>query len=324
MSVLQDYGVKLEAIAMLRAGNSVTEIAKTIGAPHQTVSDFLLRKSWKDFWVDFDTKEEAGLFDYNGPKILTLDIETSPVLGNVWQLFQQNVGLNQIERDWYVLSWAAKWFHEDEVMYEDKADSWDTEDDFQLLKGIWELLNEADIIITQNGKRFDEKKLNARFILNGMMPPSSYRHIDTLQIAKRHFGFTSNKLEYMTDKLCVKYKKLKHGNFAGFELWKACLQGNPEAWAEMQEYNIYDVLSLEELYVVMRPWVKAHPNMNLYHSREQLECRCGSTNFEHNGYHYTNLSKFNRYQCQDCGAEVRDSVNLLPKEKREFLGRNVV
>ena len=49
-------------------------------------------------------------------------------------------------------------------------------------------------------------------------------------IAKECFGFTSNKLEYMTDKLCKKYKKLKHGKYAGFELWKECLHGNMDAW----------------------------------------------------------------------------------------------
>lgn len=103
--------------------------------------------------------------------MLTLDIETAPIIGKVWSLWQNNVGLNQIVNDWYVLSWSAKWLHEDHVMYEDKRHSWNDEDDSVLLKGIWELLDEADIIVTQNGKKFDAKKLNARFIINGMSPP---------------------------------------------------------------------------------------------------------------------------------------------------------
>ena len=59
-----------------------------------------------------------------------------------------------------------------------------------------------------NRKAVDNKKLNARFMLNGMQPPSSFRNIDTKILAKRYFGFTSNKLAYLTDKLCKKYKKL--------------------------------------------------------------------------------------------------------------------
>jgi hypothetical protein len=321
---LQDNEVKLEVIKKFELGITVTNISNDLGIPHQTTSDFILRKTWKDWWLDYDEKTSAGVILFEGPKILTLDIETAPIQASVWRLFKENIGINQIEQDWYVLSWAAKWYHEDGVMYEDKSDSWNTEDDSELLKEIWRLLDEADIIITQNGKRFDEKKLNARFLLNDMKPPSSYRHIDTLEIAKRHFGFSSNKLEYMTDKLCKKYKKLKHKNYPGFELWKFCLKGDGLAWKEMQDYNINDVLSLEELYTILRPWYKAHPNLNLYYSDNEVRCKCGSTNFEHNGYHYTNLSKFNRFQCVDCGGEVRDRVNLLPKNKRETLRGNII
>ena len=217
-----------------------------------------------------------------------------------------------------------KWQHEDEVMYQDKRESWDCEDDSELLEGIWKLLDEADIVVGQNSKRFDEKKLNARFIMNGMKPPSSYRSIDTLEIAKRHFGFTSNKLEYMSDKLCKRYKKLKHGKFAGFELWKECLRGNPAAWDEMEDYNVHDVLALEELYDVMKPWYKAHPNLNLYTNTDDVSCVCGANDWEHNGYHYTNLSKFDRFRCNGCGATNRGRVNLLTESKRKTVKMNVL
>jgi uncharacterized protein YprB with RNaseH-like and TPR domain len=109
------------------------------------------------------------------------------------------------------------------------------------------------IVVAQNGVRFDVKKINARFVLLGMPPPSPFRVVDTMLEARRHFGFTSNKLEWMTDKLCTTHKKKRHAKFPGFELWRECLAGNHEAWDEMREYNIDDVLSLEELYLVMRP-----------------------------------------------------------------------
>lgn len=260
---------------------------------------------------------------FQGAKVLTFDIETAPVLGHVWSLWNNNLGLNQIEQDWYVLSYAAKWMHEDTVIYEDQRNATNIEDDKELLEGIWKLLDEADIVITQNGKKFDSKKLNARFVINGMKPPSSYRHIDTLLIAKEAFAFTSNKLEYMTDKLCTKYKKLKHANFSGFELWKQCLAGNPAAWEEMEEYNIYDVLSLEELFFKLAPWSKKLPNLNLYRDDHNTRCLCGCERFTHNGYAYTNLSKFDKFRCDNCGAEIRGRINLLSKEKRKSLKANV-
>lgn len=226
-------------------------------------------------------------------------------------------------KDWYVLSWSAKWVGHDEVMYEDKSQSWGDEDDSAILKSIHALLDEADIVVTQNGKKFDVKKLNARFVMLGLKPPSSYKHIDTLQIAKRHFAFTSNKLEFMTDKLCKKYKKLKHGKFPGFELWKQCLRGNQEAWREMEEYNMYDVLSLEELVFILAPWSNQIPNLDIYHDEEENRCFCGHTEWEHNGYAYTNVSKFDRFSCTNCGAEKRGRTNLFTKEKRATLMMNI-
>ena len=43
---------------------------------------------------------------YTKPKILFVDIETSPIIADVWQLFDQNVGLNQIQQDWSIIAWA--------------------------------------------------------------------------------------------------------------------------------------------------------------------------------------------------------------------------
>lgn len=273
--------------------------------------------------VHYVCKREGYSLKKKGPRILVFDIETAPNTAYTWGMWQQNIGLNQFVNDWYVLSVAGKWVGEDEVFYQDKSHTWQDQDDSCVLGFIWELLNEADIVITQNGKKFDVKKLNARFVQNGMPPPSSYKHIDTLVIAKRHFGFTSNKLEYMTDKLCKRYKKLDHGNFVGMKLWTECLKGNQKAWEEMEEYNKYDVLSLEELAFILAPWSNQMPNLDMYYADEDNHCFCGSTEFKPNGFAYTNVSKFARHKCSNCGAEKRSKINLLGKSKRASLLMNV-
>lgn len=257
---------------------------------------------------------------HKGPKVLILDIETAPIVAWVWDIWDQNVGLNQIKSDWHLLSFSAKWLGDpaNKTIYFDQRNAKNIENDKELLKKVWLLLDECDILITQNGKRFDHKKLNARFVINGMQPPSSYKQIDTFVIAKKHFGFTSNKLEYMSDKLCVKYKKQTKRKFAGFELWRECLAGNVEAWNEMEKYNKYDVLSLEELYNKLIPWDNSI-DFNLYNVDGDITCKCGSDDFQKNGSFYTAAGKFQRYKCTDCGAETRGKKNLLSKEKREFL-----
>lgn len=324
-NVLKDPKVREEVMLLDAQGVASREIATLVGSSKSAVGDMLRGETWVQWLEEYNSRgvsaEEGAT--YKGPKILTIDIETAPILGNVWRLFKQNVSLNMIERDWYMLSFCAKWKHEDEVIYEDKRDSWDNEDDSAMLESIWHLFDEADIVQGQNSKGFDVKKINARFLQHGMKPPSSYRQVDTLLMAKANFAFTSNKLAYMTEKFCKKYQKLDHGKFAGFELWKECLAGNPEAWAEMQEYNIVDVLSTEELVEVLRPWDKRYPNLNLYFDEGESRCSCGADDWKHSGHHYSNTGKFDKFQCQSCGAEVRNKVNLIPKERRAVLMSNI-
>lgn len=256
----------------------------------------------------------------NGPKVLLLDIETSPILAHVWALFDQNVALNQIEREWFVLSWSAKWLGDppSKIMYMDQRRAKDIENDSRILKEIWALLDDADIVITQNGKKFDIKKLNARFMAHGFQPPSSFKQIDTLVIAKKYFAFTSNKLEWMTGKFCKKHKKSQHKKYPGFMLWSECLKGNIEAWKEMEKYNKADVTSLEELYYKLIPW-DSSLNFNLYHEGTENTCKCGSTKFIKKGFHYTSTGRYQRFRCTGCGAETKGRLNTFTKAKRQSL-----
>lgn len=235
------------------------------------------------------------------PKILCFDIETSPILAYVWGLKDQNVSLGQIKEDWQVIAWAAKWLGEpvSKIRYEDqRQNKTGSLDDRALLTHIWKLLNEADIVITQNGRNFDSKKLNARFILHGMRPPSPYTHLDTYQIVKRVAKFTSNKLEYLTDKLNTKYKKLSHKEFPGFSLWSECLKGNQKAWKAMERYNKHDVLSTEELYLNIQGWA-----VNSAPAAHSTGCkRCGSFDIKPRGYGVNKHGQYRKYHCESCGA----------------------
>lgn len=301
---------KLEALEKAKQGESWRKIAKELGVSKSTVSDYL-RKLFKHQRPE-STKNVS-------PKILFFDIETAPLRAHLWSMWQQGVGLNQIESDWYMLSFCCKWAHSDEVFYYDQRNAADIEDDFELVSKLWEFLNEADIVVGQNSKRFDTKKANARFILNGLPKPSSYRQIDTMEIAKQQFGFTSNRLEYMTEKLCSTFKKSKHKKFAGHDLWSECLKGNLEAWQEMEEYNRLDVLSLEELYNILSSWDNKLPNFDVY-CDEILDMNV----WEKEGFHYTQLGKYQRYRNKITGQQKRSRVNLLTKEKRDSLLSNIL
>lgn len=252
-------------------------------------------------------------------KTLILDIETAPILANVWRTWKENVGLNQIQQDWYILSFSAKWLGAKRVIYHDQSAAKDIEDDTELMRKLWSLLNEADFVVAHNGRKFDLKKINARFILNGFNPPSPYKIIDTLDIAKGNFAFTSNRLAYLTDALCTE-KKLAHAKFPGFSLWKECLAGNKEAWAEMKLYNIQDTVSLEELYLKLRAWDANHPSVAAVNDPDVMSCpKCGGHHVIHKGFRFTQTGKYRRYLCTDCGGWSRGREMVNSKEVRKNL-----
>lgn len=304
---------------LLDLGLSSRKVAKEVlgrESAKSTINDLKNRSRTKINLLNYN---KAVNEDYNKAKLLFIDVETKPLMGALWSLWQNGIALNQLQSDWHILSFTAKWAHSDELIYMDKRDSFDTEDDKEMLQKIWELMDEADFVCGHNTKKFDVKKIFSRFILNGMGKPSAFRHIDTLLIAKSLFGFTSNKLEYLTDKLCTKYKKSTHKKFPGYLLWKECLAGNPEAWEEMEDYNKFDVLSNQELYEVFMPWDAKLPNFDLYVDEEM-----DMSDWVENGYHYSNLGKYQLYRNRNTGQQRRGRVNLLSKEKRASLLANIV
>lgn len=255
----------------------------------------------------------------NGPKILFLDIETIGMQVKVWQPNGNDfIPHDRVIKDWAIIAWAAKWKGEDKVYYKDNRKKKNIRDDKNLLKDIWKLMDKADIIITQNGRFFDVPKLNARFEIHQLGIYSSFKHLDTRKLAKKHFGFTYYSLEYMAKVLKLPHQKLKHKKYPGNELWDACELGILDAWNEMEKYNKYDVLVLEDLYNRISPWDNSI-NYDVYYDETNNTCGCGSTDFKLNGKKYLSSGVYNRYKCKKCGHETRGKTNLLSKEKKSSL-----
>lgn len=236
-------------------------------------------------------------------KILLLDIETAPNMAYVWGLFKENIPLQRIVESGYVLCWSAKWLGEEEVIF----DSVYRSKPRIMLKRIHTLLDEADAVIHYNGNSFDIPTLNKEFLLNRMTPPSPAKQIDLLNVSRSRFRFLSNKMDYVAQALGVGKKKT-----TTFELWVNCMANDPEAWAKMEEYNKEDVLILERIYNIYKPWIKNHPNVGLYRDDEVPTCpACGSQHLERRGFSFTANGKFQRYHCLDCGHWPRDRKHNL-------------
>lgn len=219
-------------------------------------------------------------------KILLLDIETSPNTAHVWGLWQQNVGINQLLESSQVMCWAAKWYGEKDVIFGKD------------LETIHEMINQADVVIHYNGRKFDMPTLNKEFLLHGMLPPAPYKQIDLLRVVRSQFRFPSNKLDYVAQRLGLG-KKVKH---EGHELWVKCMAGDPVAWKKMERYNKQDVVLLEKVYDKLLPWIKSHPNHNLYGDLEHCCPSCGSDKLHRRGVARSIGGVYQRYQCTNCGS----------------------
>ncbi len=239
-----------------------------------------------------------------------------------WGIWEQNIALEMVKEDWSILSFSAKWLNSKEVIYFDTGGRGvrAVRNDMGLLERLWALLDEADIVVTQNGKSFDIRRINARLIQSGFEPYSPIRVIDTMLVAKRHFDFSSNKLAFLTKKL-TKTIKRSHKKFPGFALWAECLKDNPKAWKEMRLYNATDVRSTEELYLVLRPWIDGHPNVAVYGPEmDKPSCpKCGHRKLENRGRIYTQSGSYTRYRCYKCKGLSKGRKRL---EKRGTLVTN--
>lgn len=254
----------------------------------------------------------------NSPKILIVDIETSPLRAYVWSRWKQNIYLDQTIAEWFMICWAAKWVGEENVI-SGKLISAEIlrEDDKRITQDLWVLLDQADIVIAHNGKKFDIPKMNSRFILNNLPPTSPYKQIDTKEVAAKQFGFSSNKLDALAT-----YFGIENKDDTDFELWVRCLNGEQEAIDYMSKYCDKDVLILERVYIKLRPWIKNHPNVGLYTNANTPICpHCGSSHLEenHKDFTYTPTNKYKTMRCLDCGAISRVGKSIISKDKKAKL-----
>ncbi len=253
-------------------------------------------------------------------RILILDIETAPNIAYVWGAWKQNIGQNQWKEKGHIMSYAAKWLGTDEIEYEENRKS----NDKTIVKKLFKLLDKADIVVAHNGDKFDLPVILGRGLVHGLKPPSPYHVVDTCKVARKRFRFAVNSLANLAEELKLADQKGKHKKFPGFELWLECLRNNDDAWNEMKKYNIEDVVVLEELYLVMRPYIDNHPNVVQHTHDGAVHCpKCGSTNIQYRGYYYTKMGLcYRRFVCKDCGGWGR--LRYAEKDLPGNNGRNAV
>lgn len=233
------------------------------------------------------------------PRILTLDVETAPMLVYVFGLWKQNVGINQIVEPTRMLCWAAKWHGDKRVHF---ASEWDDGVD-EMRARLFGLMDEADYYCTWNGISFDIPQIQREFLIggNGPVPPAG--QIDLMKVARKSLYLPSYKLDYVSQYLGVG-QKMPTG---GFDLWRGCLDGDVRAQKTMARYNKHDVVITDGVLEKLMPYVNLAPTSLILDTDAPLCSNplCRSVNLQSRGVYRTALSEFRRYRCSDCGKWSR-------------------
>lgn len=246
------------------------------------------------------------------PKILSFDIETWPILTYTWRLWNANIGKDFIVKDWGILCWSAKWLFEDKMMHDCLTEEeLINRDDRRISRSIWDLIDQADVVIAHNGAKFDIKKVNTKFLEYQYGNPSPYQIIDTLAHARKRFSITSNALDY----IAKNFFKIEGKMETEKGLWMKVLKDNDfSALLRMQDYCDQDVVVLENVYMKMRSWIKPHPNIALMALSLENGCPICLTNekeiceTDYNTY----VNSYNAYRCKGCGHIYRERRSKTP------------
>lgn len=233
-------------------------------------------------------------------KVLLYDIEVSRDIvegyGNKWEF-----KVVKTVRHQELMCFAYKWLGEKKIHYVSRHD-FATYKEF--VEALWEILDEADITIAHNGNKFDNKMANRFFVKEGLGPVSPYKSIDTLQVARNTFKFQSNSLNDLGEYLGLGSKrKITYADIENDFL------NNPTPKIErlMKEYNIQDVVLLENIYNTFRPYIKNHPNLGDLLQRDQICPKCGSDHLQKRGVNKRRNGEVQRYQCQNCGGWTNEA-----------------
>lgn len=167
---------------------------------------------------------------------------------------------------------------------------------------MWQAMDQADIVVGHNARRFDVKHLNTLFRDHGLRPPSPFKTIDTLTSARAAFGDESMTLDALCTRLGIARKTDKYDPVVARN---AC-EGDAAAQRRIAKYNKGDIVATAGLYTALLPWIKGHPHVAPVAGLDEPTCpRCASTQVARNGIYSPAVYVYAMYTCNTCGGAFK-------------------
>ena len=167
-----------------------------------------------------------------------------------------------------------------------------------LLKDVSTRLLDCDVWLTHFGTWYDINFVNSRLIYHRLpILPPTYSHIDTWKISRNRLKLRNNRLITISEFLGTKNEK----DAIRPEQWLRALSGHRSSMNYIVGHCRRDVKVLAEVYNRIKPLVIDHPNKGLLDGRGGCSV-CGAKRIQSRGTYVTRTRKYQRYQCQKCGA----------------------
>lgn len=227
--------------------------------------------------------------EYRSDKILIYDLETSRVLADVWWPHNQYISPDSLHEQPRIITVAWKWLHEDQVYtlrWEDKKTTpisgydiagWG--DDTDLVKKFAKVYNEADLAIGVNSDKFDKRFLAQRCLVHKVPFNRFVPSLDIQKASKKEFRTPSYSLKYQANVMGISQKR----GHEGIDMWrKAQYHTDPKVRSEavdaMEHYNIGDIITTEEMYLDLIPYIDHKIHFGTMGGNHKWSCpNCGST-----------------------------------------------
>ena len=186
--------------------------------------------------------EKKGRYMLKNPRILLLDIESC--------------GVNALKADLgFVIVFGWKWLGEKSAhaLTISKQDLQKFSDRNLLIRAS-KLIQEADFTVGHYSSIFDKKFIQGRLMINNL--PAFYfpRMRDTCLGLRAVTNFSSKRLKHAAKIMKFRHQKMEN-NWPS--AWMQIMRGDMRALRGLAEYCKGDVLALEELYLRLRPYIKA-------------------------------------------------------------------
>lgn len=237
------------------------------------------------------------------PNVLTIDIERLPgrFAADFWDL---NAFKNRRIHPDMVTEWprticvAWQFYGTKRVEF---ASEWDDGRE-GMLQRVWEAYDRADVIYGHNVDRFDTRNLNSEWLTLGLNPPSPSKILDTLKEARKTFGFESNTLASLTQRLGIDTKTDKYT----IEMARSAVVGSTIHQRQLKAYNVGDIHASREFVDRLRGWIPSHPHNLIGTADDRPTCnQCWGDRLERNGTKLAQQIVYTLWRCSDCGANVQ-------------------